>query len=585
VGCQGCLGLDDYVIVPATDGGAGGAGDGGGSVDTCAPSPFEGLLFVSRTTDGDAEVDLGDACPAPGDTSPGIDVLALAPQDGACLGRARVAAAAGVTFEATTSLAHAAAGGDAIVAGTFRGGALTLPTSCDGASETLDPAATSRDALFVARLRFEEGAFCTAWARLAWTDDDGAALRVRAAELGRDGTVALAGALGGRTVRFEDASDARDVSGGAFVATWSSAGTLLGVLPLASGAADDAAEGLAALGAGWLATGVTTLESPDCHDCPGETSVLDPASACPDGGGSTGGTGGSGAGGMGGSGTGGSGTGGSGGSGGSPDDLGNAFLLRPTAATCAHLETFGSDRLGLGDTQIGFGVARAEDGCPAYWTGLAGRDAWPVEATDPTTTLFATDGTTRDGFLARVSGEAVGCRDTGRGFSVRLRAAGVVAGDHVEANRCSDGAVSTALVRNAGGQSLTLNRCVAGTGCDGAPVGATLAPDAQDQLVVLGVGGAGELAWHASFGPVQADDDAGAAPVTGRPRADLALDRRDHPYVALTTTGPLRAHNVESFGCTAIEDASAPAGTWVLGLQRDGFFDRAHCRWAAHLGR
>ena len=592
-GCYGCLGIDDYTLVPG-DGGTGGfvgSGGSGGQPDDCEPSPFEGALLVSFVADAVSGLDAD--CPASVSDGPGLQLFALDASAGDCLAHARVGAPSGAVVTSGLRIAHAQTDATATVAGTYSGGPLTFPLACDTSSSVEleeEPGATA--SLFVARLRLLPSGFCTQWAARGFTEDPGAILAVAAVEADAAGSVAAVGRLGGARLELPIADTTREVAGGAFFASWRVDGTLAGAAALMGPqTADDGSMGLGRTQTGWLVTGSVQLEAPPCQKCPGSTHVLDGAAACAaSGGGGAGGNGG--AGGSGGSGTGGAGgNGGSGtgGSGGGAPDGPNAFLWSPSAdGSCSHLESFGSDRSGLDDRQVGMALSQAESGCRSYWSGFAGRDPWRLEAGDPTTSLFDTGGKRRDGFVARFDGSsAVGCAGgDGAAWSVRFTAPNVtsVTADAVVAARCTPGAVATAFVRGAGSATLEAHTCATGAGCVTDPAPLTLDDVAGEQLVVMGLDGAGKLEWRAALGPVALAPNAGAGSFSDHAQAGVALDRRDHPYVALRTNGPLRSAEIEPSGCTDLQQPGAAAGTWVVGMQRGGAEGRAMCRWTRRIG-
>ena len=70
----------------------------------------------------------------------------------------------------------------------------------------------------------------------------------------------------------------------------------------------------------------------------------------------------------------------------------------------------------------------------------------------------------------------------------------------------------------------------------------------------------------------------------------LAVGPKEQPDLQLVlmepeglTDGTPDSHNVELAGCTEYSAADAASGTWLVKLARDGFADRARCRWARRL--
>jgi hypothetical protein len=613
-GCESCLGLDDYTLVPDAAGGT-----GSGPSPSACQSPVLGSVFVTTAVEGGggggAGGGAGDACDAPSSEEGGLDVIAFGLDFGQCAARTRIVKSAGATVVSPPRVHHNSAS-VVPVAGSLRGGSLTLPQRCTESSSVVieeEPGAT--DTIFVARLRLEGSTFCTEWARRAFTSDAGAAgsLRIHAVEVSdTSGDVAIAGTLGGALARFEDAATAEDVKGKAFFARYSADGSLAGLSAFRGDlSAADAAMSVSATEDGWLVTGSVKGEKPSCYDCGGASNVLDAAGVCPPasggGAGGAGGAGGdgSGSGGAGGNGNGsgggsgaggaggdGSGSGGAGGGGGAPGpDAQNAFLWRRSSAasTCSIWSSVGSDRLGSGDAQVGFDVSAvsSSSACATYFTGLAGFDAWRFVGDQAFTALFDTGGLSRDGFIARMTGsEALDCGPSGDlAWSARLapgNVSGVVAGDRVIGARCSDSLTAAAFVRGAAGGSVDLFVCAADGSCAKSEARPSLASIAEEQLLLLGLGGDARLQWSGAIGPVSADADAAAGSFVGRPHGDLAADTHDTLYMVVTTTGPMRLSNMEPFGCDKLVEG-APAGTYVMGLAQSGFIDKARCLWARRI--
>ncbi|RLB62704.1 MAG: hypothetical protein DRI90_08485 [Deltaproteobacteria bacterium] len=257
--------------------------------------------------------------------------------------------------------------------------------------------------------------------------------------------------------------------------------------------------------------------------------------------------------------------------------------------TCVDLDTYGSDRLGTADAQVGFGISALSGGgqCTTYWTGLAGRDVWRYDAGDSTTELLDAGGGSADGFVMRVDGsDGLACGvAAAHGWNLRLtpsEAATVVWGNRVATNACAEGAVATVLISDAAGSTVALNRCQQGGSCDVVDPGLVLA-GGDSQLLVTGLSPAGNLRWYAVFGPVaEAAFDAGGAPV-GVARDNLALDNRGNAYLAFATTGPLATENVSLVTeCLGLQ-LDAPVGVYVAAFAEGGTADNAACSWAHYI--
>ncbi len=574
-GCEGCLHIEDYTLVPNDGGPTGTTGTGGhgGAPDPCEAGAPGAVIVTLASDSSDAVTTDGASCALASDARPGVDVLALDPRSGDCLARARVARDAGVELSTELRVRYDDES-TALLAGTLRGGSISLPLQCSASSSVVvDPGPGATDTIFVAALRLAGSAFCTEWVGRAWTTDPSAAGALRVHAVGADGSgrVAIAGTLSGFAAELEGGASANmQAQGNAFFARWTGIGALdtAAALPADPGAAG-VALGLGVVQGSFLVTGALRAEAPGCYGCEGSASVLDAAQQCPAG--------------LGGG-------GGGGGSGGAGPDSDNAFLWGPGAGSaCAQLSTFGSDRLGPDDTQVGFGVSAAPGRatCTAYWTGLAGHEPWRLAAGDPTTALYDTGGLTRDGFLARLDGgDALGCgAGSGPAWSVRLapvQASAIITGERVRAQRCSDGATAAILARSAAGGAVNLHRCRTGGSCEPSIDTLSLAGSADQQLALLGVDGDGAPVWQATIGPVDLDADAASGALTGRSLSDLDLDAHDDIAIVVRTTGPLALQNVEPFGCVDLEPG-APAGTWAIGLERGGFQGRAQCSWAKRI--
>jgi collagen type VII alpha len=609
-GCEGCLDLEEYSLVRSdgsSSGGSsgssgsstGGSGATGGSTDSCGVAGFAGAVYAVFAASAPGPAD--GACAPEAGTGPGVELVALDPADGACIARTRIVAGAQTRFEASPRVEHAL-DDVVVVAGTFRDGPLDFPPECgSGSAQVLEPATGARDSLFVARLRREDTAFCTDWTRRAGTEETRAsALRVHDVRAGDDGSVAVAGGLGGALVRFDEVGGTRAVTGGAFVAVWSMTGTLRTVTALASrDAADDRAFSVDHRGSSWLASGSALIEDPACHACAGSSYVTERANVCAvDGAGGAAGADAAGGGAgvpidaaidvddaSGGS----AGSGGVAGSSGAPgfdassSDTLNAFIAVTDSGGCARFESFGSDR-DASDVQAAFDISHSTRSCGAYVTGLAGVGAWPLDAVDGGSAMAPGDDAVADGFLARFAGgQTVGCGAGGPSFALRFSSPGGTIGERVAAARCSEEATALAFVRGAAGQTLELELCRPGAGCDAQATTATLGQQAIDQLAVLGVGADGALAWHAAFGPVALEATTPGDPFGARARADLTLDQRDNVYLLLETRDALQSHNLETSECEELADAGAASGIVLISLLRGGTTAQGQCHWARRL--
>jgi hypothetical protein len=615
--CEGCIDLDDYRVVPAPDGGSSSGGAGGTSSNACNPTS-DGRIIVVAPSGASASTATG-ACAAP--SGLGVDVFALSPRDGACEARTRITLTGSTVFEQQVHVRHSESNAVA-VAGTFTGGELEFPLAC-GASSSVQLAAPplGETALYVARLRLEGSSFCTEWARKAWAENRAYQLRAHAFELADDGSVLVGGALGGPATRFEGSDPLRVVSGGAFLANWSSAGALRWVKAFTAAQRPvDAVFAIAASGSSLSAAGFTQLEDPACHSCSGASHVTNGAGACPrspDAGSDAATDAGDASPGLDASfdaesdavadaledaaledaaltdaaladardaadsavrdGS----SDGDGPSGPVPDTL-NAFVFSPTAAgACGAFTSFGSD---LGDDlQAIFGMSRHTGTCGAYVAGIAGKNTWRLVGSDPRTALATGRDPIEDGFIAHFSGgRFFGCGDGAPDFSVRLSTARPTAAGPLVARRCGEGVTATALVQPQQA-TLALERCRTAQGCDQAAMVASLGAFRSGELAVLHLNGEGELGWHGTFGPVPIPTT-NLLSVEALPLPlDLAGDVRDDLYVLFVADGVPDAHNVELAGCSEFTAADAAAGTWIMKLARDGFSDRARCRWARRL--
>ena len=603
--CEGCIDLDGYRVVPAPDSStsSGGAGGAGGTTSTTCNPTSEGRIFVVAPSGQSSPAQTG-ACAA--SSGPGIDVFALSPRDGDCEARAKIELRGSRGLEQRVQVRHTE--GEAIaVAGTFLGGELEFPTACgSSASVRLTAPPLGETALYAARLRFEGTSFCTEWARKAWADNRSFQLRVFAFDLATDGSVLVGGGLGGVPTRFEGIDPMRVVTGGAFLAQWSSGGTLRSVNALTSAQRPvDAVFAIAAGGSSSSVAGFAQLEDPACHACSGASHVTDGAGFCPrspDAGSDSGDasdaatsadasfdaesdalddalvedTGASSDAALADSSP--------------PDgpivpvsDTLNGFVFTATAAgACGWFESFGSDMAGE-ELQAIFGLSKHTGMCGAYVSGLAGKNSWRLDGTDPRTALATGRDPIADGFIAHfVGGRAFGCGDGEPDFSIRLSSARPVMTGPLVARRCATGVTATALV-SAQQASLALERCSTVDGCDQAATVASLGGFQSGELVVLGLNGDGELDWHGAIGPVTVPSFNLFAADFQAASLDLAADARDDLYMLFVADGPPSAHNIELAGCTEFSATDAAPGAWVMKLARDGFADRARCRWARRL--
>lgn len=621
-GCQGCLNLEEYTLV-STGGFAGSGGSTGtGGAPGCG---LPGALYVTSAQPASLKQgDAGDPCAIPEDVDAGVELRAFDPEQRACLARARIVASPGTLLESPPRI-HFDEGTSVHVAAIYREGALTMPASCTtGDKLVIEEDPSAEESLLVASLQRVGETFCTAWARRVFTTDVSAAKRLRVHSIRTDdaGQVAVVGSLGGAMVRFEDETASKDVTGRGFFARYSQDGGLGEVVALNGPDAADAVMDALPSGGRWLLTGAVQYEQPACHGCSGTVNVTQPAaSSCP-GAGGTGGTGGAGAGGTGtggmtstggsgaggmagaggastggtgGVGTGGTGAGGTGGAGaggGMPaPDSRNAFLWPIEGSQeCTLFQTFGSDRLGLQDSQAGFGmsVVPSSAGCSMVWAGLAGRDAWRLKADSLGTALFDAGGASMDGFVARSEGPNALCNSApGPVWNVRVTPLAVGAAavtERASVARCSFGEVTaSALVRSPAGGNVALYRCETEGGCDTDASLVPLPAAGGEHLLIMGLRSNGQLDWSAAFGPLSADPDAGSGSFTGRSHHDLARDSEDRLYAVFTTTGPLATRNVEPlFDCDGLAENLAE-GTYLVSL-RPYSNASAMCEWFERIG-
>ncbi|MBI4954950.1 MAG: hypothetical protein HY908_23205, partial [Myxococcales bacterium] len=291
LGCDGCFGLDKYELVPSAS--TSSTSGTGGSTPSC-PTPATTMLFATYPLAPGSGDPAGDACATPSASAPGggLALVALGPDDGACLARTDIARPAGGSLEA---LARVSAGPASafLVAARYRGGAVTLPPSCaDSTPTVVDEAPGASDGLFVARVTVTGTELCTRWVRRVYTTAPGARIVVGALDGAASGPVALAGALDGAVGHFEDGPATTDATGGAFVARYDENGALEGVSTF--GSAADTALGLARYETGWLVSGGVRAADPACHGCSGETNLTAVRGSCQGGAGGAAGAGGAG---------------------------------------------------------------------------------------------------------------------------------------------------------------------------------------------------------------------------------------------------------------------------------------------------
>jgi hypothetical protein len=521
--CEGCIDLDGYRIIPADSATSSSGGAAGTSSISCNPAS-EGRIFAVAPAGASSSAAAGPCAATPGI---GTDVFSLSPRDGTCEARARITLSGSTFFEQRVQVRHTE-GNTVAVAGTFTGGELTFPLACNSSSNVvLAEPPLGGTSLYVARLRLEGSSFCTEWARRAWADNRAFQLHVHSFEHTADGSILVGGALGGPPTEFEGSDPRRIVTGGAFVARWSSSGALRSVNALVAGQRSfDGVLALAPSGGSFTAAGFAVLEDPLCHSCNGVSHVTNGPGRCPrvpDAGsdafdastivdasfdaeddtggdahegdamgadaaiedGSTNDA-----------------------TGDAPiapvPDTENAFVFTPAASGgCGVWESFGSDVIGA-DQQAIFGMSRHTASCGAYVAGMTGRGTWRLDGSDPRTTLASGNNQTYDGFIAHFDGGSVfGCpADGAPDFSLRLASAGMAVGGPLVARRCGEGVAATALVSAKQG-SLALLRCTTAGGCDQASMVASLGAVVSEELVVMSLNGEGELDWHGAFGPVQ----------------------------------------------------------------------------------
>ena len=424
--------------------------------------------------------------------------------------------------------------------------------------------------MFVTRLSKNGISMCTDWVRRIWSTEIGA--RADLLDMEDNGpAVVLAGGFGGAAFTVENGATTSDVDANGFILEFGSDGSLsdqdtFGVVP------GDVVHGVARFVGGYIVTGALRHETPSCNGCNGDTHVSDPALQC-----SVGGP--RGMGGMGGT----LGTGGMGGSGGAatgPDSNNAALWTRDEGdVNCANFNSYGADTSGAADAQSGRHAAtQVRNGaCITYWTGVSGSSAWPYLQSDPTTSLADAGDMTADGFLWRLVGPGSGdCGVLGEHrFNARLtpEAPGTAAwGKRVEPRICDEGGVLQTGFVNGAATTLLSRRCDDSGDCD---LDLANLPGSAQQMFIADYRPTLELRWSAAFGPVE-----------GTILDDLSVDTRDFSYTMFTTTGSLQLANINANAAASCDELAegAPAGTFVVALDRDGQGTRANCLWAQRLG-
>lgn len=602
-GCEGCLGLDDYDLVPpgSIDIGGNGPGQGGGPTTPaeCNAAP-SGTVYVSRHVLAGEFPE--ESCGAPYAESDVIDILALSPLDGSCLAHARMELTGGASLGSRIRVTHAASDDSPVaVAGTFQGGTLSFPPLCgagDGAALLVTAEPGSTHSAFVSLLREDGATFCTDWVRRGWTTN-GSPIEIFDLETTGD-TVALSGRASAPGLSFFDAgTHTATTEGVAIHVEFDINGQLTSAYAFGKGEAD-AATSTAFVDDDALVTGSLFQSDAACAGCAGESHVVDAGANCSSAAGGAGGSGAS-AGGAGNDGIGGAeGSGGSDlGSGGSaggglveaggggagsvvPPDSQNAWLWQRTAgdSSCEGFTTFGSDSGGPADAQVALDIAARRFGaeCQTYFAGLAGQAAWPWQKADALSALFTPPGDTLDAFLIASRGTTCGV-DAVYQWSTRFMPASVNGAawvNRVEALGCETGAVATLLV-SGDAASLRATTCDAQRHC-GQDVNLIL-PGGGNQMVIASVSALGAVRWHGSLGPVEHTGYPAGAIQLPAPIDHLATDKRDGSYMVFRSIGPLLTNNLDLSPCPALEGSPAP-GTFVMALAQSGNNGRAVCAWA-----
>ncbi|MEQ9325022.1 MAG: hypothetical protein RIF41_38000, partial [Polyangiaceae bacterium] len=370
-GCEGCLGLDDYTLVPpgfdVSGGGGAGAGSqgGGGEGGGAGCEEAAGAFYVTLPIGVSSGIGI---CDDP--LVAGVRIYALDPVDGDCLGWDSIESDPTTTLDVAARVVHRQ-DGIVHVAGGYASGGLSLPPRCADASDVVLADPSPQVGLFIARFERDAGGFCTAYSRIATAP--AAPFTVSTLEADASGSVSVAGTLGGQTGTFSSGTGAEETTGTAFLAHYRVDGTL-DALTGFSGGEGDGIRGIDAVAGDWLFAGALRDEDPACHGCTGESFVASPATDCSGAGGGGGAGGGKGGmGGMGGLGTGGAGT----------ENALNAMLWRwgGPGDSCQTLTTYGADGDAL-DAQIVFDVdARpSASGCVTHVGGLAGTAPWRLGA-------------------------------------------------------------------------------------------------------------------------------------------------------------------------------------------------------------
>src|SRR5690606_7929864 len=125
MGCDGCLHLDDYRLVPPgyVTSSSGGSAGSGGSPDNCDPTAGSGRLFATVPLAAAEGASTEPGCEIGASSDGAIDVLLLDAGHGSCVGRARLGLAATTVVDSPARIGRSFDDG-AVVAGTFRGGSL-----------------------------------------------------------------------------------------------------------------------------------------------------------------------------------------------------------------------------------------------------------------------------------------------------------------------------------------------------------------------------------------------------------------------------------------------------------------------------
>lgn len=565
-GCEGCLDLEDYTLVPpgfdvSGGGGAGAGSDGGGGEGGGADcTDTAGAFFVTLPVASSSGIG---ACDDP--LVAGLRIYAFDPVDGGCVAWDSIETDPTTMLDADPRIVHRQDGVVHVAAG-YASGGVTLPPSCGDGSDVVLADPSPQVGLFVARLEQDGGGFCTGWSRIATAP--AAPLTVTAVEADAAGTVSVTGTLGGQMATFSSGVGADEAVGSAYLAHYRVDGAL-DALTSFTGGEGDGIRGIDAVSGDWLFAGALRDEDPVCQGCSGDSYVAAPASEC---------------GGAGGAGGAGGGTGGMGVGGGGTDNALNAMLWRwaGPADSCQALSTYGADGDAL-DAQVMFDVdARPSAGaCVSHVGGLAGRTAWRLGA-EPATALFDAGGATTDGFIARLRGASGACGPGGEvEWTMRLSpAAGTTWTNRLATRRCADGAAAVVLVDAPSAGPLVAHRCGTDGTCDS---DTSIALAAGNRLVTLGLTSDGSVSWQGSFGPIVGGSQAILGAPVGRLHDNLAIDNRDQLAVVLEASADLELDNVDDSECLVLV-AFPQAGRYLVGLDPEGASDgRARCTFALEL--